>query len=416
MQTKKVETYILEALKDISGVRMCRDNSLLVDASKKVLFNGKVAVVRKTKSIRIGLDGTLSDAENILRFKSALREALRCKDVIKNEIATNGYLAVNNQGKIGDITLQGIWDRFSQNLFSGVLNNGRSFTDTNIEHVSQYFDDLVEFFGKDKKLNQISLIEVDKFKEWLRHKSANRATNGLGTVSNGTINKRLGVLRNLLRLALRYRYLTLDDCIDGSKSNLGINDLPRDVVKEKPAMMYEEQQHLLRTIRKCGDNYFADMIEIAFELGMRHSCELNMFTVKDVNYNHKLITFWRSKTRTWSIPIPLSNRAYEILCNYRESALRNGGKFFPMSKGKLRHYWHKYRTLAGFDKTFTPYITRGSYITRLVEGGIDPKTVQKLAGHTCIETTLGYYTKPTKQGLERVRDVLNLPATKQVKS
>jgi len=413
MHTQKISTYVNETLARTVGVRLSRHNSLIVDSSKKVMCDGREKTNRLTKSVRINFDGSLTDDANIEKFKTALALALRLKKKLAEEVATVGFQKTN---VVADITLQGIWDKYSEKLFNGVLTDNKRYTQQNIEHVTQYFEDCVEFFGKDKKLNSFTIEQIDDFKQWVQEKVLSRNTNSLGTVSNGAVNKRLGCLRTILRLALRYDYLDRSNLIDQTKNNLGIQDLPRTVAKEKPAMTIAEQLHLLKTIRQSGNNYFADMIEIAFGTGMRHSTELNMFTVDNVNWKNKTIVFWRNKTKTWSIPMPLNRSCFDILSNHRESALQNGGKFFPMSKAKLRHYWQKYRELAGFDKTFTPYITRGSYITNLVEQGIDPKTVQKLAGHTCIETTLTFYAKPTKQGLEKVRQVLDAPLAKQIEA
>lgn len=411
MHTLKVQTYVNKTLAQTVGVRLSRGNSLIVDASKKVVCDGKEKTNRQTKSIRIGFDGSLTDEANIEKFQIALELALRIKAKLSENVATVGFEKTFVET---DITLQGIWDKYSENLFNGVLKDNKRYTEQNIEQVTQYFDDCVEFFGRDKKLNSFTIEEIDDFKQWVQEKILSRKMNSLGTVSNGAVNKRLGCLRTILRLALRYKYLQKSNLIDQTKNNFGIQDLPRIVAKEKPAMTIAEQLHLLKTIRQSGNNYFADMIEIAFGTGMRHSTELNMFTVNNVNWKDKTIMFWRNKTKSWSKPLPLSKNCFDILSNHRESAMQNGGKFFPMSKAKLRHYWHKYRELAGFDKTFTPYITRGSYITYLVEQGVDPKTVQMYAGHTCIETTLTFYAKPTKQGLEKVRQLLDAPLTKQI--
>lgn len=42
------------------------------------------------------------------------------------------------------------------------------------------------------------------------------------------------------------------------------------------------------------------------------------------------------------------------------------------------------------DPAFTPHICRHTFCTRLVAGGVDLKTVQTLAGHKDISTTMNY--------------------------
>jgi integrase len=281
-------------------------------------------------------------------------------------------------------------------------------TEANQKNVKILFQDVVEYFTADKLLKDISEEEIQQFISWLKVKCANRETNGLGTVANNTINKRLGLIRELMRLAIKNKYLTLDECIDPSKKNLGVQDLPRGTSKQKPALTLAEQTDFINSIRKYGDDNFANMMEFAFETGMRHSTELNAFTIDNVNFSRKTICFWRNKTKSWSIEMPLTQRAYEIVSNYREVAMaRPDKKVFPCNKNLIRNRWNKYRDLAGLAKNITPYITRSSFITRLVESGLDPKTTMRFAGHTCIETTLGFYINPTANHLQNAVSVLD---------
>ena len=85
----------------------------------------------------------------------------------------------------------------------------------------------------------------------------------------------------------------------------------------------------------------------------------------------------------------------------REVAMKNeGNRFFPISKSSLRHHWDEYIKLSGLNDEYTPYSTRHTFITRLVEADVSPKAVQHLAGHKSIETTLQYYTHSTNEVLE----------------
>lgn len=47
---------------------------------------------------------------------------------------------------------------------------------------------------------------------------------------------------------------------------------------------------------------------------------------------------------------------------------------------------------AGLDKKITPHILRKTAITHLMKIGVNPRTVQEMAGHDDIDTTLKYYT------------------------
>jgi integrase len=393
-----IKTYIQQRLP--RGIRLNR-NSLLVDVSKKIMHNGEERIIRKSKSVLLGLDNVVDSSKAKQLFEKSLDEAIRLQSIMQREIAQSGYAEIANVSRIADGSIGGVWTRFYQRVLE-------QMTEANQKNVKILFQDVVEYFTADKLLKDISEEEIQQFISWLKVKCVNRETNGLGTVANNTINKRLGLIRELMRVAIKNRYLTLDECIDPTKKNLGVQDLPRTVSQQKPAMTLSEQHHFISVIRKAGDDNFANMMEFAFETGMRHSTELNSFTIDNVNFKRKTICFWRNKTNSWSIEMPLTQKAYEIVSNYKEVAFsRVDKKVFPCAKGHIRNKWNKYKKLAKLPANITPYISRGSYITRLVENGLDAKTVMRLAGHTCIETTLNFYINPSANHLRNAISTLD---------
>lgn len=78
---------------------------------------------------------------------------------------------------------------------------------------------------------------------------------------------------------------------------------------------------------------------------------------------------------------------------------------FPNEKGRYQNLNRPTRRIKTIcNKLGIEYISfhaiRHSYITRLFEKGIDIKKVQKLAGHSSVETTLEIYTHVTKDQLD----------------
>src|SRR5690349_19043280 len=51
-----------------------------------------------------------------------------------------------------------------------------------------------------------------------------------------------------------------------------------------------------------------------------------------------------------------------------------------------------YRAGAGLPYNLTPHCLRHSYISHLIEDGVDPTFVQRQAGHSWASTTAGYTT------------------------
>ena len=171
---------------------------------------------------------------------------------------------------------------------------------------------------------------------------------------------------------------------------------------------------MLDTIAQREDGFWYDVIVFAIDTGLRHDGELNKFTPDEIDFGKKTMTLKRPKTGKWST-VPLTNRALEVVKRRREVALKNdGNRFFPISKSSLRHNWDKYIKLSGLNDEYTPYSTRHTFITRLVEADVSPKAVQHLAGHKSIETTLQYYTHSTNEVLENA--ITKLEEYKKVKA
>jgi integrase len=65
------------------------------------------------------------------------------------------------------------------------------------------------------------------------------------------------------------------------------------------------------------------------------------------------------------------------------------------------HLFDRYKKQCNLPEDFKPYATRHTFITRLVEAGNPANVVMDLAGHTCIETTLGFYAQSSDNSLKK---------------
>ncbi len=59
------------------------------------------------------------------------------------------------------------------------------------------------------------------------------------------------------------------------------------------------------------------------------------------------------------------------------------------------------------DFEVTPHILRHTYITNLIHSGVDPKTVQYLAGHESSKTTMDIYAKVKYNSPEELSCIIN---------
>ena len=59
------------------------------------------------------------------------------------------------------------------------------------------------------------------------------------------------------------------------------------------------------------------------------------------------------------------------------------------------------------DFDVTPHLLRHTYITNLIAAGVDPKTVQYLAGHENSKVTMDIYAKAKYNKPEKLSGVIN---------
>ena len=341
----------------------------------------------------MGLEQGMSVAECKEAFETTLATAINVKRQFKAQLDNPNFTSFHKPTAVGVGTMGSVF----QMMF---LKEWGGCTDKQQDLVKSFYKDLKEYFGDEKRLSTFTEEDIDSFKDFVAKKIAERPKNMTGTVSNNSINKRLGVLRSIMKYALSKRLLSNDQLInpDPRVKNMGVADLPRGVTKRKPAFTEMEQEQFLQIVQKTDDQEWYDTWAWAFDTGMRHEGELDSFTIDNVDFGRKTITFWRPKTKSWSVEMPLTQRCLEIISRRRKIAsARKDRKVFPSSASSRRSNWQKHIAKCNFNKHFTPYTTRHTFITRLAEAEVSPKVVMEMAGHTCIETTMTYYTKSTSK-------------------
>ena len=92
----------------------------------------------------------------------------------------------------------------------------------------------------------------------------------------------------------------------------------------------------------------------------------------------------------------------------RKARKKVGGKYvkytlYPKLGEKARNNGHVVYTL---DFDVTPHMLRHTYITNLIHAGVDPKTVQYLAGHESSKITMDIYAKVKYNKPEELAEAL----------
>ena len=172
-------------------------------------------------------------------------------------------------------------------------------------------------------------------------------------------------------------------------------------IKDKNTLTKTDEANVINKAMELGDEQFADCYAWLIDVGMRYESEFQTFTIKDINWKKKTICFYRGKTESHSVNLPLTKRAWNIALRYKDIALtRTSQRLFDLSKHKIEAMFKKYKDLCKIED-HTPYITRHTFGTRLAERGVTPKVISVMMGHTCPETAQRYYIKATEKGLER---------------
>ena len=246
---------------------------------------------------------------------------------------------------------------------------------------------LRKFFPERLLMNTLSGQDVRAY-------IAYRRASGVG---NNTINKELSLLST---------------AISWCNSNLDWN-LPNPVagkrlpvkVDEARCLSVEEVQRLVQSAQKAESihtrNYFPDFCILGFYTAMRSGEMLNLEWNR-VNLVDRTVTLRAEDTKSKRKRlVPLNDGAYEAMLRLRRVAKLN----FPDTQWVFTHTrprcrgvqvksvygpWKKAVEDAGIDWC-TPHCLRHTSITEMVHAeGVATSTTSKLAGHSNLQTTMGY--------------------------
>jgi integrase len=201
-----------------------------------------------------------------------------------------------------------------------------------------------------------------------------------------TINMELGTLRTIFNQGIKWGYLK-------KNPTEGIEMLKVTDAKPPRFLTPEESKKLLDN---CGSQLYPVFFTF-LNTGMRLSELLNL-EWSDIDFQRRKIkiqrkSFWSPKTGEREIPINAG--MYELLQRLKREKGPNTDFVFPTGNGRgyrksLRLELMRVAKECGILNLTKIHSLRHTFASQLVMKGVDLPTVQKLMGHSDIETTMIY--------------------------
>ncbi len=203
-----------------------------------------------------------------------------------------------------------------------------------------------------------------------------------------TINFEIGTLRTIFNMAIKWGFMRENPTKAVVKLKVNDSKKPRFLTKEECRRLLENSPTTLRNI-----------FYVFLNTGMRKA-ELENLEWSDIDFKRRKIKiqrkdFWTPKTGEREIPI--NQGTYDLLAKLmkeNDTGLesdfvfphRDGGRI----KDKLREQLIKIAQKAKIEGLTKLHSLRHTYASHLVMNGVDLPTVQKLMGHSDIQTTMIY--------------------------
>lgn len=296
------------------GLRQKKNGSYIVD----ITIEGK----RKTKTLK-----TLDEALN------ALREMQKSPDEIKQEFTL---------GQAVDYCLKTQWQSYC----------GAIHYHTNA---------ILKFFGKDKKINTITQMDISEFINSCRNAG----------LQDSSINVHLS------KLATIFNRLLEDEIID---KKIKVKKIKLRS-KEKNIISQEMEEVFLSKIKK---EVHRDLVVLLLDTGLRVNEALNL-RKEHIDLQEGFLYIYANKTDT-PRAVPITSRVREILSKRIGNAdlfprVRYNA-FYTMLKNAVK--------AAGLPEDITVHSLRHTCLSRLAKNGANASLIMAWAGHKKLSTSQQY--------------------------
>lgn len=294
-----------------------------------------------------------------------------------------------------------------------------SHTPSSISFYQYMSEDIKDYFGDKKKLNQITAEDVKRYIKYLNTEA--RTKNG-DPYSATTIVRHYQTLRNILNYALRFGYLKDDPC-----KYLSVKDKPKKESKPIDFLAPDEAKRYITCLEK-EPLYWKCLENVLITTGLRRG-ECIGLQWGDLDSNNLTLTVRRNitidktnedgyhvgKTKTGEErTVPISARLNKMLEQLKAEHdnkygtilphgyifCRDGNAYMPCYPTEPTRWTAKFVKRHNLQNV-SPHDLRHTAATLALEGGADIKQVQELLGHKDPATTMQFYAGVTEEAKRR---------------
>lgn len=242
---------------------------------------------------------------------------------------------------------------------------------------------LLAFFGQ-TKLCDIAFDQIDQFVVSRKSQEVRAAT----------INRDLAVLRRLLRLAQKRRYIAFNpfDQVEMLNESRGRG--------QARILTFAEELRIESVVPQ--NSYFYPLLRVLVETGLRVYSEALRLRWTDIDFENHLLHVRQSKTAAGIRSIPLSHHCEDALLAWHRLLGGAQEQVFPSARvgdaprRNIHRAWKRLLTKAQVPDTWL-HDLRATFATRLSACGLSSFQIAQLLGHSS-GRIIGTYAKSFDEG------------------